>query len=77
MDTKINVDLMEFIQTIKNIKTNNKKMCKTDMKSDFHIVKIYKNEHGKNMTRLWCKIMTKIDVEGIERNEKSYLYQGI
>jgi hypothetical protein len=28
----------------------------------------------KNMTRLWCKIMPKINVEQIEGNERSYSY---
>jgi hypothetical protein len=38
------------------------------------IVNICKHEHEKNMTRLWCKIMFKINVEQIERNEGSYFY---
>ncbi len=33
-----------------------------------------KYEHGKNLTRLWCKIMLKIGVEQIKRNEGSYSY---
>ncbi len=28
----------------------------------------------KNMTRLWCKILPKIGVEQIEKNEGFYLY---
>ncbi len=28
----------------------------------------------KNMTRLWCKIMPKTNVEQIERNKGSYFY---
>jgi hypothetical protein len=35
---------------------------------------ICKNEHEKNMTRLWCKIMPKTNVERIEGNEGSYSY---
>jgi hypothetical protein len=31
-----------------------------------------KYEHGKNLTRLWCKIMLKIGVEQIKKNEGSY-----
>jgi len=33
-----------------------------------------KHEHEKNMTRLWCKIMLKINVEHTKENEGSYLY---
>jgi len=49
-------------------------MCKTNMKANFYYAKIYKHEHGKNMTRLWCKIMLKTSVEHIERNERFYYY---
>jgi hypothetical protein len=28
----------------------------------------------KNMTRLWCKIVLKIDVEQIKINERSHFY---
>jgi len=37
---------------------------------------ICKHEHENNMTRLWCKIVLKIGVEQIEKNERffSYLY---
>jgi hypothetical protein len=35
---------------------------------------ICKHELEKNMTRLWCKIMPKIGVEKIEKNEGSYFY---
>jgi hypothetical protein len=48
-------------------------MCKTTMKKDLYYVNICKHEHEKNMTRLWCKIVPKIDVELIERNEGFYL----
>jgi hypothetical protein len=44
------------------------------MKMDIYYVNICKHEHEKNMTRLWCKIVPKIDVEHIEKNERSYFY---
>ncbi len=47
-------------------------MCKINVKMDFYYVNICKHEHEKNMTRLWCKIVPKIGVEEIERNEGSY-----
>jgi len=50
------------------------KMCKTNLKTNFYYANIYKHEHEKNMTRLWCKIMLKIGVEQIEVNERSYFY---
>jgi len=31
---------------------------------------ICKHEHGKNITRLWCKIVPKTNVEHIEGNER-------
>jgi hypothetical protein len=49
-------------------------MCKTNVKMDFYYANICKHEHEKNMTRLWCKIMLKTNVEHIERNEGSYFY---
>jgi hypothetical protein len=33
------------------------KMCKTNMKMNFYYVNVFKHEHEKNMTRLWCKIV--------------------
>jgi hypothetical protein len=36
--------------------------------------KICKPEHENNMTKLWCKIVPKNDVEQIEGNEGSYFY---
>jgi len=33
-----------------------------------------KHENGKNTRRLWCKIMPKIDIEKIQRNEEFYFY---
>jgi hypothetical protein len=38
-------------------------MCKTNMKTNFYHANICKNECEKDMTRLWCKIVFKIDVE--------------
>ncbi len=47
-------------------------MCKTNMEIDFYYANICKHEHEKNMTRLWCKIVSKTNVEQIEGNEGSY-----
>jgi hypothetical protein len=47
-------------------------MCKINMKMDIYYANIYKHEHEKNMTRLWCKIVPKTNVEHIERNECFY-----
>ncbi len=44
------------------------------MKTDLYYVNIRKHEHEKNMTRLWCKIVLKTNVEQIEGNERSYSY---
>jgi hypothetical protein len=49
-------------------------MCKTNVETNFYYVNIYKHEHEKNMTRLWCKIVPKIGVEQIKGNEGSYSY---
>ncbi len=49
-------------------------MCKTKMKKINYYVNICKHKHGKNMTRLCCKIVLKIDVEHIEGNDGSYFY---
>ncbi len=38
-------------------------MCKTNMKLDLYSASICKHEHGKNMTRLCCKIVLKTSVE--------------
>jgi hypothetical protein len=35
---------------------------------------ICKHEHGKKMSRLWCKTVFKTNVKQIEKNEGSYLY---
>ncbi len=49
-------------------------MCETNVKTNLYYSNIYKQEHEKNMTRLWCKIMPKTGVKQIEGNEKSYHY---
>jgi hypothetical protein len=49
-------------------------MCETNMATKFYYFGICKHEHEKNMTRLWCKIMPKINVEHTERNEGSHFY---
>ncbi len=49
-------------------------MRKTKMKMDLYYGNICKHEHEKKMTRLWCKIVLKINVEHIEGNEGSYFY---
>ncbi len=50
-------------------------MCKTNVTMNFYYTDIYKREHEKNMTRLWCKIVPKIGVEQIEGNEvPTYIY---
>jgi len=49
-------------------------MCKTNVKVDLYYVNICKHEHERTMTRLWCKIVFKTNVEQIERNERFYSY---
>jgi hypothetical protein len=49
-------------------------MCKTSVIIDFYYVDICKHEREKNMTRLWCKIVLKTNVEQIEGNGRSYFY---
>jgi len=49
-------------------------MCKTNVKTNLYYVNMCKHEHEKNMTRLWCKIVSKIGVEQIEKIEGSYYY---
>jgi hypothetical protein len=49
-------------------------MCNTNLKMDLYYANICQHEHDKNMTRLWCKIVPKISVEHIEKDERSYLY---
>jgi hypothetical protein len=48
-------------------------MCKIN-DSFFYYVNICKHEHEKNITKLWCKIVLKINVEQIEGNEGLYSY---
>jgi hypothetical protein len=40
-------------------------MCKINVKIKFYFVNIYKHEHEKIMSRLWCKIVLQIGVEHI------------
>jgi hypothetical protein len=49
-------------------------MCKINVKTDFNYDNICKYEHEKNMTRLWCKIVPKTNVEQTEKIERSYFY---
>jgi len=44
------------------------------MKMNIYYTNICKHEYEKNMTRLWCKIMLKTNVEHTEKNEGSYYY---
>jgi len=44
------------------------------MKTNFYYANICKHEHENNMTKLWCKIMFKINIEQIEGNEGLYFY---
>jgi hypothetical protein len=44
------------------------------MKIDIYYDKICKHEHEKNMTRLWCKITPKTNVEHTKGNEGPYFY---
>jgi hypothetical protein len=58
----------------KNTKTKNKntKFVRLTWKWIFYYVNICKHEYENNMTRLWCKIVLKIDVKQTEGNERSY-----
>ncbi len=49
-------------------------MCKITVKMNLYYANICKHEQEKNMTRLWCKIMLKINVEQTKGNEVSYFY---
>ncbi len=49
-------------------------MCKTNVKMDLNYANICKHEDEKKMTRLWCKIMLKINVEHTKGNEGFYFY---
>ncbi len=44
------------------------------MKANLYYGNISKHEHEENMTRLWCKIVPKINVKHIEKNESFYSY---
>jgi hypothetical protein len=49
-------------------------MCKTNKKMVFYSANICKHEHEKNMTRLWCKIMPKTNVEQFLKNDVLLLF---
>jgi len=49
-------------------------MCKTNLNLFIYYANMCKHEHEQNMIRLWCKIVSKISVEQIEKNEGSYFY---
>jgi hypothetical protein len=38
-------------------------MCKTNVKINLYFANICKHEHEKDMTKVWCKIMLKINFE--------------
>ncbi len=38
-------------------------MWKANLKMDFYYANICQHEHEKNMTKLWCKITPKTNVE--------------
>jgi hypothetical protein len=41
-------------------------MCKTNVEINIYYVNIYKYEHEKNMTRLWCEVVPKTNVKYIK-----------
>jgi hypothetical protein len=49
-------------------------MWKTNVKTDLYYVNIWKHEHEKNLTRLWCKIVPKCNVKKTKGNEGFYFY---
>jgi hypothetical protein len=50
-------------------------MCKSNVKTDIYYANICKHEHEKNMTRPWCKIMPKINVEHTKKKRgPTYIY---
>jgi hypothetical protein len=49
-------------------------MCTTNVKANFCYANICKCEHEKNMSRLWCKIVPKINIEQTKGNEGSHFY---
>jgi hypothetical protein len=50
------------------------KLCKTYMKLDIYYANICKHGHEKNMTRLRCKIVLKINVKQTKGNKGFYFY---
>jgi hypothetical protein len=44
------------------------------MEMNIYYANICKYEHKNNMTKLWCKIMLKTNVEQTKENEGSYFY---
>ncbi len=50
---------------------NKNTKCARNVKMDIYCVSICKHEHEKKMTRLWCKIMLKTNIEHTEGNEGS------
>jgi hypothetical protein len=46
----------------------------TNVEINLYYVNICKCEHGKNITRLWYKIVLKTNVEHTEGNERPYSY---
>jgi hypothetical protein len=49
-------------------------MYKTNVKMNFYYINLYKHEHEKNMTRLWCKVIPKINVKQIKQNERGHTF---
>jgi hypothetical protein len=47
-------------------------MCMTNVKTNLYCANICKHEYEKNLTRLWCKVVPKINVEQTKGNEGSY-----
>jgi len=49
-------------------------MCKKRGEINFYYVNICRHEHENNVTKLWCKIVIKTNVEQTKGNERSYFY---
>ncbi len=49
-------------------------MLTTNVKANLYYANICKHKHEKNMTKLWCKIVPKTNVEHVEGNEGSHSY---
>jgi hypothetical protein len=60
-------------QKHKNYKQEHE-MCKTNVKMNIYYANICKHEYEKNMTRVWCKIMFKTNIEQTKGNKGSYFY---